>query len=466
MEADLVERLSASEERLRLALEATGLGTWDYDIEQDRNVWSSEFRAIIGIEADGPANRTVFAGVIHPDDHAWVMQRYQDTYAPDGPDRYDAEFRIVRPSGAERWVVARGRIIRDAAGRAVRGIGTLHDVTDRKRSELALRASEGRLRATHENAAVGIAELGADGRIKSVNEALCRITGYAREEMLGAQNFTFVSDRGFAEQDEALFRRQRAGEIESYELEKKISTKGGEERWTHVSSTSVRSGTGEFLYAVRVVQDITDLKTAANQREMLLAELNHRVKNSLAVVMGMITQTIKGSETFADFRSAIEGRIMALKNSYELLSDSSWDGADLGALLEVELKAFGIADQARWRVLGPPAQLGPKQVVPVALIFHELATNAVKHGALATPDGSVNISWTVDREESGARVRLFWRESASSGGAGSDRPRRKGFGSTLIGLCAERELQGVYESAFSPALEASLEFPLRVAAAA
>lgn len=460
MDGDLLRRLAASEERLRLALEATGVGIWDNDVENDEHTWSPEFRAIVGVHPETPAHPNLFARLIHPDDHGWVMERYRSSYAPGGPDHYGAEFRILRPDGDMRWVVARGRILRGDGGVAVRGVGTLHDVTERKLAELALRASEGRLRATHENAAVGIAELGADGRIKSVNEALCRITGYSRAEMLDAPIFTFVSGSEFASQDEELFSQQRAGVIPSYQLEKKIRTKGGEERWTHVSSTSVRSPDGAFIYAVRVVQDITELKRFSAQREMLLAELNHRVKNSLAVVLGMITQTSRNAASFADFRAAIEGRIMALKHSYDLLSDSSWDGADLATLLRTELEAFGFADPVHWRVAGGPVHLGPRQVVPVALILHELATNAVKHGALAAPHGEVAVDWRVEGEPEPSLI-LRWRESVSSDSAPApETSGRRGFGSTLIALCIERELHGGYSVAYTPGLDAQFTFPL------
>jgi PAS domain S-box-containing protein len=120
------DALRENEERLRLAVEATGIGTWDVNASTGARRWSDEFRAICGLPADAPADQYLFASLIHPDDRQWVNDRYQQAYNPAGDGRYQAEFRIRRfNDGAERWVMLKGQVSFDRALRPLRGVGTI-----------------------------------------------------------------------------------------------------------------------------------------------------------------------------------------------------------------------------------------------------------------------------------------------------------------------------------------------------
>ena len=189
-------------------------------------------------------------------------------------------------------------------------------------------SSSERWNATYEHAAIGIVEIDAEGRFLRVNEAICSITGLSRDELLGSRLFarTHPDDRDV---DEELYRRQVAGDIGFYSLEKRFVRKDGRVIWIAVRSSTVRDADGGFLYGVRVVQDITDRKEAEERQKLLIDELNHRVKNTLATVQSLATQTARGTDSPEAFRKAFEGRLIALSQAHDQLTRRHWKSADL-----------------------------------------------------------------------------------------------------------------------------------------
>jgi len=174
--------------------------------------------------------------------------------------------------------------------------------------------------------------------------------------------------------------------------------------------------------------DVTARVLAERQQTLLVDELNHRVKNTLAIVQAIAHQTLRTTTSPEAFREAFESRLLALSATHDLLTAAGWRAADLCDVLLVELRPFG-AD--RYTTDGPDVGLSPAEAVACGLVFHELATNAAKYGALSTPDGRVDVSWT--RED--GRLALTWAERD---GPLVSPPTRRGFGSRLI----ERSLQG------------------------
>jgi len=213
------------------------------------------------------------------------------------------EVTVEREDGSQIVVLLNIDPLIDAQGRLVGVINCFQDVTERKRimdaldrSQQDLRQQEERLSATYEHAAIGIVELDAEGRFLRVNEAICSIVGGTRDELLGCKLFgrTHPDDRDV---DEELYRRQVAGDIGFYSIEKRFVRKDGRVIWMGVRSSTVRDATGHFLYGVRVVQDITERKEAEERQKRLIDELNHRVKNTLATVQSLATQTARGTDT-------------------------------------------------------------------------------------------------------------------------------------------------------------------------
>ena len=325
--------------------------------------------------------------------------------------------------------------------------------TELREREAALRASEGRLRATHENAAVGILELDRDGRILRVNQAHCRLMGRSRDDLVGRKfvETTHADDR---DRDWDLFRRQVEGEYQIYTIEKRHVRGDGTAGWARVSSTAVRDGAGRFLYAVRVVEDITERKRAEIRQKLLVDELNHRVKNTLATVQSLAWQSLRQDQAPQDARECFESRLIALSRTHDLLNRSSWEGATLKEVLDIELDPYRSDGGSRIVLRGPELRLSPRTTLALGLLFHELATNAAKYGALSVPEGRVEVSWDVTGT---GPLRIEWREV---GGPPVRPPERTGFGSRLAERTVARELGGRVRFDFEPAgLRCVLEIP-------
>ncbi len=182
-----------------------------------------------------------------------------------------------------------------------------------------------------------------------------------------------------------------------------------------------------------VFRDVTDLKNAEAHRELLINELNHRVKNTLTMVQAIATQTFKGVDAGA--REDFEQRLLTLSNVHSLLTDESWDSAELHAVIRASLRPHLGGARERLGFQGPNLRLRPKGAVALSMALHELGTNALKYGALSVEGGSVSLGWTIDS----GRFRLRWQER---GGPSVTRPTQTGFGSRMIERGLSAELQG------------------------
>jgi two-component sensor histidine kinase len=193
---------------------------------------------------------------------------------------------------------------------------------------------------------------------------------------------------------------------------------------THTGLSETDGLSRAFASALRAVRERDE------RQRLLMNELNHRVKNTLATVQAVALHTRTGAATVEEFHGALEGRVIAMSRAHELLTRSDWEGAELGELARQSLSAFA---GPQLTIEGPELQVGPTDALNLALVFYELATNASKHGALSTETGQVTLAWW--RVQEGARI--CWCER---GGPPVSPPARKGFGSRLIGR-ATRDLQ-------------------------
>jgi PAS domain S-box-containing protein len=332
------------------------------------------------------------------------------------------------------------------------------DVTDKIRAESALREAQERLYATYENVLAGIAEADDRGRFLRVNEAFERITGYSRDELL-SKTFFDITHPDDVERERHDYRRQVAGEIDRYVTTKRYIRKDGRLLWVEVTSSTVRSEDGSFRYGVRMVQDITERKLAEEQKKLLLDELNHRVKNTLATVQALAAHTARGATSADDFRQRFEPRLIALSAAHDRLTRNDWRGANLAEIAAGELSAHDVPGAVT--VDGPDIVLPPRVSLSLSMALHELATNALKHGALSVAGGHVDVRWTVERDAATpfpTGLALSWKES---GGPEVQPPEREGFGSRLLKVTAA-ELKGSLDISWGPGgLEWHLAFPLR-----
>jgi PAS domain S-box-containing protein len=341
---------------------------------------------------------------------------------------FPVELSITRPELAEGQVF----------------LAFIRDISARKRDEMSLRKAERRLRATQDHADVGIAEVGASGGFLRVNPSFCEITGLTKEELLGATflEFTHPDDRA---RDAHLFAEQVAGRLGSYTVEKRYRRSDGRDIWVSVNASPVRDDEGGFLFGVRILQDITARRAAEQRQKLLMDEVNHRVNNTLAIVLAMASQTGVYAADLDAFRRAFTARIQALAKSHGLLTRERWEGAPLRELLEAELTLHAL-EPGQIRLSGPSVWLDPRSAVDVGLIVHELAANAAKHGALSA-GGTIEVSWSLLGAEDGRRVKLQWRER---GGPQVEAPKRQGFGSKLINSLARDNLGGEAVWRFEP----------------
>jgi PAS domain S-box-containing protein len=378
--------------------------------------------------------------------------------------------RIVERADGSRVIVSLNiDPLRDAQGEVIGAVSCFLNITERKQMDAALERSrvlaleqEQRLAATYEHAAIGISETAPDGTFLRVNEAICAITGFSREHLLASRLFTHTHPED-ADPDREGFRKQVAGDLEFYSVEKRFIRKDGRIIWMSVRSSPVRDADGKLLYLVRVVQDITERKAAEQRAKLLIDELNHRVKNTLATVQSLASQSARGAPPPAVFRESFEGRLIALSKAHDQLTRHHWESADLRELLSASLAPHGGADRVVLR--GEDVVLRPRAVLTLAMAFHELTTNAAKYGALSVPGGSVEIRWLPVRLEGTdgrALLQIDWLEQ---GGPPVSEPAARGFGSKLIEGSIAAELGGSARLVFAPeGLRCEMLIPLERAA--
>lgn len=440
------EALRVSEERLRLAQSAGGIGAWEVDYATGRRHWSESTYRLWGIEPDTPVTLDLMLSVIHPEDRDRFSAKVAEAATRQGP-LPEAEFRIVRPSdGAVRWLYSTGEAMTDEAGRTVRHLGIMRDITAQKEAEAALAESEERFRTLFEAVPVGVAVIDPETLgFVAVNDRACALLGYTREELARLRLPDVEAAMSEAEiRTEAL---ARAARTRPREFETRHRTKSGAIRDVLVRTADVQLGGRTLRYSAWV--DITGRKLAEARQALLAKELDHRAKNALAVVQAALRLTPKDDpEAYA---RAVEGRVAALARAHTMLAAGRWEGAELRALIEAELAAFlpsaeagpdrGDRPMPRVEVEGAEVTLAPSAAQALSMALHELATNAVKYGALSVPAGRVAVRWHLDH--AAGMLRLRWAESGGPPVAAP--PRRRGFGSRVIEGTVRDQLGGRIE---------------------
>jgi PAS domain S-box-containing protein len=289
--------LQAKEEQLRLALDFTHIGLWDWHIASDRLIWNENAARLLGRPLDQlEVNASAWSDCIHPEDRDRIWQL--GNAALQNHSVYEAEYRIVWTDGSVHWLLGRGRGIYDQSGQATRMIGCIIDITDRKQIEEALQESENRFRSIFEQAAVGLAYTGLDSQYQMVNQKLCEITGYTREELLFL-GFEDISHPDDIELNRACVTRLRAGEIPTFSLEKRYVRKDGSTIWVNVTVSLIYQPSGQPNCTVAVIEDIT----ARKHVEAALHESEERRKLAIQGSNdGIWDWNIKTNENFSSTR--------------------------------------------------------------------------------------------------------------------------------------------------------------------
>jgi two-component sensor histidine kinase len=219
----------------------------------------------------------------------------------------------------------------------------------------------------------------------------------------------------------------------------------GTSRTLLTSATALRDEQGAIIGAVAASLDITERKRMEEQRRLLINELNHRVKNTLATVQSIAVHTLRGSDLMGAARKALVDRIIALSRVHDVLTRESWEGAELREIVTTLTSPY--AGGGRFNIVGPPVRLPPSLALTLALTFHELVTNAAKYGALSSERGTVTISWQIDDGPDEPVLKLRWVEQ---GGPPVQPPARPGFGSDLIRRSLSAESGGTATIEYPP----------------
>jgi PAS domain S-box-containing protein len=400
--------------------------------------WNAAAERTFGYTRDEALGKDLAKLIIPPElreQHYRGLARYLATgHGPVIGKRVELE--ALRADGS-RFPVELAINATNLAGRA-HFTAYLRDLSDRKQAEATLRENEQRLRATYEHAFVGIGEVSRSGGFLRVNEQLCSITGYTRDELL-ARTFWELTHRDDRQADLEQFSQQMVGKLHAYMLEKRYIHKNGHTVWVEVSASRVDDAAGQPLYGIRVVRDISDRKRAEEHQQLLINELNHRVKNTLATVQSIASQTLRNAPTPEAAREAIESRLLALSRAHDVLTRENWEGAYLRDIVSEALEPYRNHGQVRFQWRGPEIQIAPGMALALSMALQELATNAVKYGALSNDTGEVHLTWLSDWTSSPPHLLLRWEEK---GGPAVKPPTRKGFGSRLIERSLAQDLNG------------------------
>jgi PAS domain S-box-containing protein len=297
-----------------------------------------------------------------------------------------------------------------------------------------------------------------DNPIIFANDAFLSLTGYDRKEVLG-QGFNFlVADTADAE---ALAQIEAGFESDSdRSLEIRYRRKDGSEFWAALFVSPVRDRRDSVVQHFASYVDLTKHKEEQAQSRMLIDELNHRVKNTLSTVQSLVRQALRTTSDPNELRKSIESRLFALSRSHDLLTRVNWKNAGLLDVLTDALAPFMVADDGMMRITmdGKNVPIPPKVTLALGVAFHELATNAVKYGALSDGVGSVLLAWTIEAAPKGPRIVMQWQEKD---GPPVKSPSRKGFGSRLIENGLANDLEGTVNLDYrADGVVCAIDFPV------
>jgi two-component system, chemotaxis family, CheB/CheR fusion protein len=335
---------------------------------------------------------------------------------------------------------------------------TFVDITDRRNAETARQMSETRFSVIFDQTTVGIAEIDLSGRFVVTNARFQDMVGRSADELqhLHKQDITHHED--LARYDALLERLVETGA--PFEIEKRYLKRDGSQVWVHDSVSPMRDGEESLRHLIVVSLEIGDRKRAEEQTELLLGELDHRVKNILAIVSSIVSQTLKTSSP-AQFANAIEGRIAAIARAHSMLTEHGAQGkTSLREIVLTELAPYDRDDRVV-SVDGIDVVLTPRAGLSLALAIHELASNAAKYGALSKESGRLSVTWTVGGDAQVRTLTFVWLETGGPPLAGA--PKQQGFGTTLIERSLTYELDATVNREFlTTGLRSIIQIPLTI----
>ena len=377
---------------------------------------------------------------------------------------WNAEYRVMHPpnsphAGETRWVAVESSLACDSQGIPKRLLGVTRDITHQKQAEQALAERNMQLSLAAKAARVGSYVYDPDADWLQIDAGYARLYGLAD----GTVETTRREWRARVDPEDLV----RIGETQNqafrerwdeYDIEYRIVRSGGEVRWIELRSLISYAMDGRPERVVGVNIDITERKLAEDQQRILVSELDHRVKNVLATVSAVATQTLDASPSMEHFVAALDGRIRSMAATHELLSERRWQGIPLVEVIRRELSPYANGNNTKFD--GPEVMLTAEAGQAMSMVFHELVTNAAKHGALSVRKGSVSVGWHW-RPNGKVRDRLVieWQETD---GPVVEAPSKCGYGTSIIGELIPHELGGTVDFALTTGgARCKFEIPVR-----
>ncbi|WP_185829255.1 sensor histidine kinase [Sphingomonas ginkgonis] len=364
---------------------------------------------------------------IHPDDQPRVRAAIDEAIR--SKRMFELEHRVRRADGSWGWTVSRAVPILDAAGEIKEWFGAARDVTARKEAEATLREGEQRFRMLLEGIPQLVWRAVDRGRWSWASPQWIEFTGQAEQDSHGWGWLDMVhpDDREIAR---AAW--DRAISIGSFNVEYRLRMiADGRYRWFATRATPVRNEAGEVVEWLGTSTDVDDLRQLQKQQQILLGELQHRVRNSLAVIRSIARRTAETSDSVEQLSMHLDGRLNTFSRIQSAVTSDPTRGLDLQTIVIDELMAHVAWDGEHSLVQGPAIRLQSKAAETLALAFHELASNAVEHGALSVPQGMVRVSWRVQAGHGGQdRLIIIWDEDRP--GPPLPSPSHRGFGTDLL----------------------------------
>ncbi len=458
--------LRESEARRLRAMAAGRVGTFEYFPAEERSVWDPMTIEIFGFGHGEPVPLEKIAATIHRDDRDAWERDVAKALDPKGNGAHRMEMRIIRPNdGVERWVEAQGRTSFES-GEPHLMLGTIRDITAEVRNAEQLHASQTALRQSNERFRAAIDAVSGvlwtntpAGEMRGEQPGWSALTGQSHAEYNGYGWADAVHPDDAQPTVDAW--NEAVRERKMFVFEHRVRRRDGRYRLYAIRAIPLLDAEGAIREWVGVHTDITDRRGYEDQLRLLNRELNHRVKNLFAVIQSLVGLSAAGEVDVPSFVEKLQARIEALAAAHVIsMDDEEIRSLPLNEIIEAILHPYAEAEEGRLRLSGEVVRLPRRVVTPLGLILHELATNAVKHGAWSTPEGALDIGWSVEEDDiSRPVVDLRWRERGAEQ-QGRATGRNGGFGSKLIDA-STAQLGGTVERSWeAPGLCVTIRFPL------